>query len=113
VSGAEQAPAGWRWLLRAPVFSAHGLLLRAAIIAAAYLLAHAAGLREYVCILSGTNPAGSPGSGPVLLGVIYVLLYLGLTIAVPVLVLAAAFLAGSCALLARKLPAAEDHRPPA
>ena len=62
------------------------LLLRAAILSAAYLLLHLAGGRHYVGFLSGT-PVG--GVGALALGCAYVVMHFGFVIVAPILTLAA------------------------
>jgi len=85
-----------------PTFSPHGLLTRAVIITLAYFVAHLAGLRAYTTIICGTSPTGNPAdTWAAVLGVIYVLLYLGFVVLVPVLVIAALLFAGWACLAAR------------
>ena len=85
----------WRKLLVSDgLFSAKGLLLRAALVAVAYGVAHAAGWREYTSILCGTAPGGDPKAvSAVAFGVAYVILHFAFVIVVPVLLLAATLLA--------------------
>jgi len=79
---------------RAPLLSPRGLVLRAAIVALVFALAHAAGLRAYTSILSGTSPTGNAADGwAALLGCIYVLLYFAFILAVPIALIAAALMA--------------------
>jgi hypothetical protein len=86
---------------RAPLLSPRGLLLRAAIVALVFAVAHAAGLRAYTSILSGTSPTGNPADGgAALLGCVYVFLYFAFVIAVPIALIAA----GLMALAERVLP---------
>lgn len=77
--------------------SPKGLLVAAAAIALVYVLAHAAGLRAYTAILSGTAPPGGDGASAWALGVGYVLCYFAAVIVAPILAIAA----GILALLAR------------
>jgi hypothetical protein len=79
---------------RAPLLSPRGLMIRAALVALAFGLAHAAGLRAYTSILSGTSPTGNPADGwAVLLGCVYVFLYFAFVLAVPIALIAAALMA--------------------
>ena len=84
----------WRRLLaHAGMFSPKGLLLRAAVIAAAFLVVHAAGLREYTSVLSGTPASGSlPEAFALAAGIAYATLYFGFVLLAPLLVLAAVIL---------------------
>lgn len=84
------------------ILSVRGLLIRAALLAMAFAIAHAAGLRERTSVLCGTLPEG--GAFPVgaaLLGLVYVFLHMAVTVVVPILVVAA----GLRWLLDRLLPA--------
>ena len=75
------------------LFSAKGLVIRASVIAAVFLVCHAAGLREYTTVLSGTSPTGNTADKLSLaFAVLYALSYFGLVLAVPILLLAAAIL---------------------
>jgi len=89
----KKKPPGRLSRLAGLAFSPRGLLLRAAIISFVYLAARLAGLREYTTIISGTSPTGDVtdwwSAG---LGVVYVTLYLGFVLLVPVLLIAAALL---------------------
>ena len=80
----------WRIFFHARLLSPRGLLLRAAALTVLFLIVHAAGLREYTSVLSGTSPTGIRMDvwGGVL-GVAYVALYFGFVLLVPVLALAA------------------------
>jgi hypothetical protein len=70
-----------------------GLIIRAAALTALYGIAHLAGLRQNTSILCGMSPtAGAPASASMFLGAVYVVLYLIVTIVVPVLLIAAALL---------------------
>ena len=71
---------------------ARGLLLRAALLVAFYGLCQAAGLREYTGFLSGTHPGTLAPLPSALLGLIYLVAYLGATLLAPILLLAAGFL---------------------
>ncbi len=80
----------WRRLfVSAGMFTATGLLVRAAVLAAAYGVAHAAGWRAYTSILCGTAPGGNPKDLlAVACGVVYVALHFAWVLGVPVLVIA-------------------------
>jgi len=82
-------------LLRARLFSPGGFLLRAAVIAAVFLAAHAAGLRGNASIICGTSPTGRPADlWAVFLGVAYIVLWFLFVVLAPALVIGAgAFLA--------------------
>jgi hypothetical protein len=70
------------------------LLLRAALIAAAYAVLHLARARPYVSLLSGTLHApATEAQGTLILGVLYILAHIGFTVLTPVLVLAAGLVA--------------------
>ena len=76
---------------RAPIFSPKGFLVRAALIAAAFLALRAAGLREYTSILCGSSPtASSANMFPNIFAVAYLLFYFAFVIGVPILLIAAA-----------------------
>jgi len=79
---------------RAEFLSAKDMLQRAAAISVIFLMVHLAGFREYTGILNGT--IGSLALGwnlSAFLAVIYIVFYLAFIVLVPVLVLAAIFLA--------------------
>lgn len=79
--------------LRAPLLSPAGLVVRAAALAALYWTLHLSGLRDYATVLSGglPSPDASPGLAS-FLGMLYVLLYFGWILVVPVTVLASGIL---------------------
>ena len=82
------------FLQRAEFLSVKDLLQRAAAIAALFLLAHLAGLREFTSALNGT--VGSTSVNVKLgtfLAAAYILLYLAFVVLVPILILAAMILA--------------------
>ncbi|MGD1083357.1 MAG: hypothetical protein ABSA47_01245 [Verrucomicrobiota bacterium] len=87
----------WQQLLavwRADFFSPRGFVLRAIFIAAAFAVAHLAGLRDYTSVLAGTVGPASAGLGiSIFLGAAYLFLYMAFVILAPVLLLAAAILA--------------------
>jgi len=67
--------------------SLRGFLMAAAILAGAYAVASALGLRNQTAFLSGTYISEARSS--MLLGTLYLALYVGWTIVVPILVIAA------------------------
>jgi len=82
-------------LWRAELFSPKDFLRRAVVVAIIFLAVHLAGLREYTCILNGTAGSVELGRGmSAFLGLAYVFAYLGFVLLVPILLLAAAMLAG-------------------
>jgi hypothetical protein len=79
---------------RSEFLSAKDMIQRAAAISCLFLVVHFAGFREYTGILNGT--IGSMELGwelSAILGVFYIVLYLAFVIVVPVLLVAAVFLA--------------------
>ncbi|MBN1975796.1 MAG: hypothetical protein JW918_00210 [Anaerolineae bacterium] len=62
-----------------------GLLICAALIGLAFLVCHAAGLRESTGVLSGTYT----GTGSVISGLAYAVVYMGFVILAPIFVLGA------------------------
>jgi hypothetical protein len=77
----------------------------AGIIAAALLIMHAAGLRDYTCVISGTFPQGASRSGmTVALGILYAAAYFAAVVAAPILVLASAIFALLRVVFDEKLP---------
>jgi hypothetical protein len=70
-----------------------GLLARAALIGAAFLICHAAGLRHYTTVLSGSSAAAQTGTLNAVLGAIYLAAYFGVTLLAPVLAIGAGVLA--------------------
>jgi hypothetical protein len=83
--------ASWiRWILPRRLVTPCGFLWIAAAVLVVYLIGDGLGWREYTSILSGTVEPGQPGGRFLVLGVIYVLAYLGFVVAAPILVLAAA-----------------------
>jgi hypothetical protein len=96
-------------------FSPSGLLFRAAAIAAAFLICHALGLRQYTTIASGTAPVAFGGqSVGAALGILYIASYFGFVLLAPVLVLAAGLLALYHGLLLPKVrPSDASAHPPA
>jgi hypothetical protein len=81
-------------LWRADFFSPKDFVVRAVFILVLFLIADLAGLREYTTFLSGTLPSATMSwSWVAFLGTFYLLLYFALILLVPILLLAAAFLA--------------------
>ena len=77
------------------LLSPKGLLTRAAMLALVFLLCHAAGLREYTSVLSGTVPAGATGRViAVGLAALYLFSYFAFVLLVPVMVLASPIMLG-------------------
>ena len=74
----RRAGAGPRWFL-----------IRAALLAILFAAAHVCGWRAYTSVLSGT---ASPDVVPALCGVLYIALYAGCVIVVPMFVIAALLL---------------------
>ena len=74
-------------------FSARYFFLRAFVIVVLFAVVHLAGLREYTTFLSGTvaNPAVDFRLSA-FYGMIYIALYLGTVVVVPILVIAAGLL---------------------
>ena len=89
--------------MRAEAFSPKDLVLRAVFIAALYLAARLAGLREFTTFLSGTAPVTNL-SWPwvAFLGMAYLILHFAFILLAPVLLIAAGLLAGWDAVLRRK-----------
>jgi len=89
-------PSAWKEFTlfrRAEFLSPRDLCQRALALSALFLLAHLAGWREYTSILNGT--IGSVALGwnfSAFLGVIYICLYLGSVLLVPIFLLAAGLL---------------------
>ena len=82
-------------LWRAELFSPKDFLRRAVVVAVIFLAVHLAGLRDYTCILNGTVASSELGRGmSAFLGLAYVFAYLAFVVLVPILLLAAAMLAG-------------------
>ena len=74
-------------------FSPKGLLVRAGFLFVLFVICHLAGFREYTSVLCGTPAApGATAHLLAFLGLIYVLMYLFLTVVVPVLIIAAGLL---------------------
>lgn len=84
-----------RWRRVSPV----GMLVLAGLIGAAFAVCHAFGARENLSVLFATSDQGSWTA--VFFSLVYVMLYLGLILAVPVLVLAAGIFAGLQLVLRR------------
>lgn len=92
----------WFGLIRAPLFSPRGFLVRAGIISIAYLFCNALGLRAYTSILSGTSPTGGAiDLFDIVLAFTYMLIYFAFVLGVPILILASGFLAAGQSVLTR------------
>ena len=73
--------------------SAGYLLEWAVLLAVLFIIAHVAGLRQFTSILNGTNGSTTlDWQTAAFFGVVYIFVYLGFVIAVPVLILAAGIL---------------------
>jgi hypothetical protein len=108
---AAKKPPGRLSRLLGPALSPHGLLSRAVAVAAAFFICHLAGLRAYTTIISGTSPSGDPKDYvSAALGVLYVVFYVGVTMLVPALLIAAVVLA-ACFRLAARLGPVGGQRP--
>jgi hypothetical protein len=82
-------------LWRAELFSPKDFVRRGVVLGVIFLLVHVAGLREYTSILNGTAGSAELSRGMcAFLGLAYVFAYLGFVLLVPILLLAAALLAG-------------------
>lgn len=79
-------------LVKGPGLTPRGLLLRAALLAATFLLLHLAGGRAYAGVLCGMHLSPGGIDPKALLGLVYVIAYLGCVVIAPILVLAAALL---------------------
>jgi hypothetical protein len=80
-------------LVRSRLLSPRGLLWRATVLTAAFLLLHLLGLREDTCVFSGTSPTGGTlDTLSAVAGASYAVLYLLVVVVVPVLVIAALLL---------------------
>jgi hypothetical protein len=88
------------------VVSPAGLAIAAVIIAVAFGVAHALGLRPYTAVLSGTAPPGASGGAAIALGLAYVALYFAFVIVAPILLIAA----GVMRLVTRRSSPARDAR---
>ena len=98
-------PPRWRRILSAPRLSPQGLLMRALLIAAAFLVVHLAGLRQYVGILTGTSASPATSTAlAVTYAVLYVILYVLLVLLAPALLLGAGILFLALVLLDRHGP---------
>ena len=100
--------------VRAPVLSPKCLMLRSALLALAFGVCEAAGLREHTTFISGTpTEAGGSVNASAILGLIYLAAYFGFVLVTPILVIAAGLLA-ACQKWSSKCnrtghPALEDH----
>lgn len=104
-----KTPALLRTLSRLKPLSPAGLVARAGLLAAFYLVCKISGLRGYTTFLSGTSQSAT-WSGTVFGGVTYLAAYFGAVLGAPVLLLTAGLLAGWRRLRAGRAPACK--RPP-
>lgn len=82
-----------RTLVQAEFLSPKDLLRHAGLVVALFAAAHAAGLREFTTIISGTVASPSLGVGLcALLGIGYMTLYFATVVLAPVLLIAAGLL---------------------
>jgi hypothetical protein len=80
-------------LWRAKFFSPKDFVRRAFIVALLFFLAHLFGLKEFTSVLNGTTGSiALSWTTSALLGLTYVLLYLGFVLLVPIFLLTAAIL---------------------
>jgi hypothetical protein len=91
-------------------FSPAGFLFVALVLAAAYLLCHAIGMREYVSSLPMVGVGRSARAGPVVLGLLYVVVYLAFVVGAPILVIASGIFAAVGRLFQRRLPGRRSDR---
>ncbi len=97
----------WRRAVGAKVFSPAGFLVRALLIAVAFAVCHFVGLREHTSFLSGTTASVSGGMDrSLLLGTLYIAVYLAFVLLCPILLIAAALLA----LWQRRRPSGEEDQ---
>ena len=71
---------------------ARAFVVRAVLWAVAFGIAHLLGFKAYTAILSGTTPYGTVQH---VLGLVYIVLYVGLVFLVPVLIIAAVLVKGA------------------
>jgi hypothetical protein len=82
-----------RRLLRSRLLSPRGLLWRAGVLSALFLLAHLGGLRDKTCVFSATSPdGGALDTLSVVLGASYAALYLLVVLVAPILMIGALLL---------------------
>ncbi len=80
----------FRELIRAPLFSPLGFVVRALLLAVLFGICELAGWREHTTFISGTVTSTDTGiNASVTLGLIYMLAYFGFVLAAPVLIIAA------------------------
>jgi hypothetical protein len=75
-------------------FSPRGLIVRAMVLGATFVLVQLLGLREYTCIFSGTSPTAGqpPGVFAATLGATYAVLYILTVVVAPIMAIAAGLL---------------------
>jgi hypothetical protein len=75
------------------IFSARGLVTSAALLTGLFLVLHLCGLRENLSFLCGTSPTGNPADQRAFYwGAVYLLLYFGVVLVAPILLIAAGLL---------------------
>lgn len=83
-----------RRVLGAKAFSPAGFLVRSLLITVAFAVCQLAGLREHTSFLSGTTASADGGMDrSVLLGTLYIVVYLAFVLLCPILLIAAPLLA--------------------
>lgn len=95
-------PSRWRWF-RAPIWSPQGFLVRAGLIAVAYLLFNMLGWSECTSLVCGTSPTGNVADSLVLFkGCAFAVTHFLFVLGVPILLIAAGLFT---LLLERSAPA--------
>ena len=75
------------------IFSATGLVVSAVLVIVLFLVLHLCGMRENLSFLCGTSPTGNLADRQAMYwAVIYLLLYFGVVLVVPILLIAGALL---------------------
>jgi len=91
-------------LWRADFCSPKDFARRALTLAAIYLAVHLAGLREFTSVLTGTSGSLAISRGMAsFLGLCYVFSYLGFVLAAPMLLIAAALIAGTRKIITSRI----------
>lgn len=76
----------------APIFSPRWLLIRGILLLGLFLILELAGFRDYTCVICGTSPTGNPADqNSIILGMFFVILYFGATMAAPIFLLSSLF----------------------
>jgi hypothetical protein len=82
-----------KWFRRAEFLSARDLIQHALAVSVIFLIVHLCGLREFTSVLNGTMGSTQVSRGvAAFLGIIYVVVYVGFVVLVPILILAAGLL---------------------